>query len=152
MQQSGLLGRDVVGGGGRFTGVGIQPGSTGEAEVDERDTAERPARVHDDVGRLDVTVQDPLRMGCDQPTYHADPDVDGLARRQRTGADVVGQRDAFDVGAHAVDLVAAPTDLQRRGEHRGVDTVEHADLVLQAQPRALGEPVGRGRLDDHPRA
>ncbi len=91
-------------------------------------------------------------MGGGQGADHRAPYADRLARRQpAASADVVAERDALDVCAHDVGLVAPEADRQWRCEHRGVHVAQNVDLVLQARPICDAEPGGGDGLDHHRR-
>ena len=136
----GLLGRDVgrraqeltLGGQGRFVGVAV-----GQAEVHQPG----PVRaVEEDVGRLDVAVNDALLVGVVQGVGHVGQPADCLGRRRPTGGEDVLQRFPLDELADEVETAARLAEVVDGGDVRVAQAGGTAGLAQQAARSGCWEP------------
>ena len=121
-QTLGLL-RGHVGSRAERHGPGVVVRGAGDAEVDEHDGIV----VDDDVGRLDVTVDDPGAMGGSQHVGDARSDAHRLGGRHRTAAQELAQVGARHQVHHEIGdglvltgvmHVDDPGVVDRRGDRR----------------------------------
>ena len=126
---------------------GGQRRAAGEAEVDEDGLAHRLRLVDDDVGRLDVPVEHPVVVGVLQHGEHVDGHHQGRRDRERPLGQALLEGDARDQRLDEVDVVALPTEGDRRS-HEGRQAVQDIGLVLEAGRDPVGQVHRRRPLED----
>ena len=161
-----LLGGHVGRGAHRHAGAGDAGliDELGDAEVDQ---LHPPVRGHDDVGRLDVAMDDPPLVGTGQAGGDLFGDRDRLGDRQRSARDPVAQRlplaESHDDEQGAVDGLV---DLMDRADVRmierrcGLGLADEAPLGFLGGAALMGQELERHRpvelqidgLVDHPHA
>ena len=126
---------------------GGQRRAAGEAEVDEDGLAHRFRLVDHDVGRLDVPVEHAVVVGVLEDGEQVDGHHEGRRDRERAPGQALLEGDARDQWLDEVDVVALPTEGDRRSNQRR-QAVEDLGLVLEAGRDPVGQVHRRRPLED----
>ncbi len=126
---------------------GGQRRAAGEAEVDEDGLAHRFRLVDHDVGRLDVPVEHAVVVGVLQDGEQVDGHHEGRRDRERAPGQALLEGDARDQWLDEVDVVALPTEGDRR-PNEGRQAVQDLGLVLEAGRDPVGQVDRRRPLED----
>jgi hypothetical protein len=119
----------------------------GEPEIEHLD---EPAPGLDQVGALDVAVDDMVRMRVVESVRQLRADVDRVAHRQRAAADAFGQVLAFDVFHGDEQRAVVLADVVRDGDVRRAQRGRSPRFAHQPRP-TLGvlARIGREELERH---
>src|SRR5262249_353618 len=86
----------------------------------------------DDVGRLEIAVDEAALVRGVEGVGNLTGDRDGLTRRQRSPADAIGERLAVDQFQHERGDAGALLETVDRRDVRMIERREHARLALEA--------------------
>jgi hypothetical protein len=131
-------------------GAGERPAGArelGDAEIAEVGLA---VAVEEDVGRLEIAVDDALGVGGVQRLADAGQDLGRFGRGQGAGADAPHQRSAAHVAHHQERLAVLLAEIVDRDDRRVLERGDGAGLALEAgAERGIVEQFARQDLDRH---
>ena len=141
----------VIRHGGRHLGLGVRPrfrGQLGEAEVEDLHIA---ALGDEDVGRLDVAMDDPGLVGSVERIGHLDAQLEDLLQHQRLTRDPILERLPLEILHDQKGLAVLLTDVVDGADMRVVQNRGGPRLALEALQglpildQALGKELERHR-------
>ncbi len=125
-------------------GQGVVVDAARQAEVHHGDAGHPLLTArHEDVGGLDVAVDDPARVGVREGLGDRDPDVDD-ARQVDRRPDHLLQAQALDHGHDIEQHARVATEVVDRDDRRVTELGDRLRLAAEAPLRIVGDPARRG--------